>query len=94
MFNNQIKTKSSNNSASHAENLLHSLVIDGKPIMEMRLSDGFCNLTRLCKAGGKRPVYYFENAGTKAFIEELKTDGQYSDLTLFHVKHGGIGRGT
>ena len=32
------------NQPTLADNLLHSLVIDGKPIMEMRLKDGFCNL--------------------------------------------------
>lgn len=77
------------NQSTMADNLIHSLVIDGKSIMEMRLKDGFCNLTKLCKAGEKEVSNYLQNNSTKAYIEELSRSLGIPRLELIETKIGG-----
>jgi hypothetical protein len=65
---------------SLTEQLIHSLEIDGKPIVKLRLKDGYGSLTFMCKAGGKQTNHYMENKKTKAFIEKLSSVIRMTDL--------------
>lgn len=56
------------------EQLIHSLEIDGRPIVQMRKSDGFCSLTFMAKAAGKKTNDYMRMSSTKDFFEELKSN--------------------
>jgi len=53
-----------------SSNLFDSLkTTDGKNIItEIRLSDGYINLTKLCKSGGKELSNYLKNEQSKEFI--------------------------
>jgi hypothetical protein len=65
---------------SLAEQLIHSLEVDGRPIVKLRLKDGYGSLTFMCKAGGKQTNHYMENKKTKAFIEKLSSVIRMTDL--------------
>ena len=84
---------------SLAEQLIHSLEIDGNPIVQMRKSDGFCNLTFMAKQAGKKTNDYMRMSSTKTFIEELKSNMENPEnltagnhvVKILEVKEGRYG---
>lgn len=64
------------------QDALWTASIDGVIAVEMRQSDGYCNATKMCQAGGKVFSAYSRNAGTKEFLQALGSDVQIctSDL--------------
>lgn len=68
--------------------LIHGLEINGKSIVQLRDSDGFVNLTFMCKAGGKRSAHYLENKQTTAFIEALEEETGIPASVLIEVRQG------
>jgi hypothetical protein len=76
---------------SLAEQLIHSLEIDGNPIVQMRKSDGFCNLTFMAKQAGKKTNDYMRMSSTKTFIEELKSNMENPENHILEKKEGRYG---
>ena len=68
-----LKTLSAAGPKSLTDNLIHSLVVDGKLIVKLRLADGYGSLTHMCKAGGKQSSDYMRLEKTKAFVEKLSS---------------------
>jgi hypothetical protein len=59
---------------------------DGKMITEVRVKDGFLNLTEMCKSVGKFPNHFFSLESTKAFITELEST---AGIPAVEIIHGG-----
>ena len=89
-------SSSSNNiqKKSLTENLIHSLEVDGNPIVKLRLSDGYGSLTHMCKAGGKKPNDYMRLEKTKAFVEKLSSVTGCPVTELIEKNNGGKDQGT
>lgn len=81
--------------AQFAPPLLHALTAaDGRPVVELRTSDGYVNATRMCQAAGKQFTDFRRLDSTQSFWTSLsiKTGIPVMDLTKVH--HGGADPGT
>ncbi len=69
------------------QDALWTASIDGVIAVEMRQSDGYCNATKMCEAGGKTWSNYRKNATTEHFLNALSSSLRIRREDL--VKTGG-----
>ena len=70
---------------TQAPPLLHALTAaDGRPVVELRTSDGYVNATRMCQAAGKMWSSFSRLESTRAFLHALSSD------VLIHTSAAGF----
>jgi hypothetical protein len=73
------------------QDALWTASIDGVIAVEMRQSDGYCNATKMCAAGGKLFGSYRRNASTEQFLQALGSTIRIRIVDLVTQDAGGNG---
>jgi hypothetical protein len=66
----------------------------GGAVIRQRRADRYFDATAMCRAGGKRWGTYWQNAGTKRYLEELTSVIGIPTTDIVQVKQGGTNQGT
>lgn len=67
---------------------------DNRPVVEMRIEDGYVNATRMCQAANRLCKDFMRLDNTQTFLKALAAKGGYDPLNLIQSNHGGSTPGT
>ena len=80
---------------TQAPPILHALTAaDGRPVVELRTSDGYVNATRMCHAAGKMWANFQMLKEAADLFAVLEVKLALTSLDLAKVQHGGASPGT